>query len=52
MDEKEGEELESSLRKLAEEWRNRLEQPELKEALRTGRAVLSPLVKELLDAFP
>lgn len=52
MEDEEAKELEGQMRALADQWRERLERPEVKAGLANGSLALSPLVRELLEAFP
>jgi hypothetical protein len=49
---REAAQLEESLRQQADRWRERLADPVLAEQVRAGTAVISPLVRGLLAAFP
>lgn len=49
---REAEDLENSLRKLAEKWRDRLKDHLLRSQLKARKVELHPLVKKLLLAFP
>ena len=48
----EGKALEASLRRQAKEWRRRLDDPVTKKLIKSGHLTVSPLVTELLKAFP
>lgn len=48
----EADELTNHLQKLADQWRERLENPQVKAQIAAGVLQVSPLVRELLDAFP
>lgn len=50
--EREAGDLESRLRALAGEWRDRLADPVVAAGVRAGRLRVSPLVRDLLAAFP
>lgn len=52
MTDRQGDEMAERLRAMADRWRERLADPVLADQIRTGRATLSPLVKNLLAAFP
>ena len=44
--------LEVSMKTLAEDWRRRLADPQVKEQIKRGTLEVSPMVKQLLKAFP
>lgn len=48
----EANQLEAHLRKMAEMWHKRLEDPTVKAQIEAGTLALSPLVRQLLDAYP
>lgn len=50
--EQEAQELEAHLRRLAEQWRARLSDPATRREIEAGKLKVSPLVQQLLAAFP
>jgi hypothetical protein len=50
--EEEARELENHLRKLADQWREKLADPQVQAQIKAGTMVVSPLVEQLLSAFP
>lgn len=50
--EQEAQELERHLRQLADQWRKRLEDPQVAAQVKAGTLAVSPLVQSLLNAFP
>lgn len=50
--EQELDEVEENLQRLADKWRARLQELGVQEQVKAGRLRLSPLVVELLEAFP
>jgi len=50
--EEEGQEMQDQLEQLAEEWRERLKDPTIRQQVQEGTLVVSPLVRSLLKTFP
>jgi hypothetical protein len=48
----EAEAFQAKLRKQADKWRSRLADPVIQQEIKAGRMEVSPLVKQLLNAFP
>lgn len=48
----EADQLESHLRRLAGRWRQKLKDPAVRKLVKGGQLQVSPLVRELLKAFP
>lgn len=42
----------AKLKKIANEWKTKLEDPVIQGMVKSGRIVISPLVKELMEMFP
>ncbi len=51
-EQRELQELEQSLQEQADQWRERLKDPLIKQQIKTGKMQISPLVSDLLLAFP
>lgn len=51
-EDREAEETAQQLQAMADEWRERLKNPDLQAQLKAGVVEISPMVKQLLDAFP
>ena len=50
--EQEAQELEQQMRALASQWRKRLADPQVAAQVKAGTLAVSPLVHQLLAAFP
>jgi hypothetical protein len=50
--EQEGQALQQSLTRLAEAWRQKLAEPRLRQLIESHQVEVSPLVQQLLRAFP
>ena len=52
MDSKAGNEMLEQMQKLAKMWRKKLQEPAVKLMVKNGNMKISPLVQQLLNAFP
>ena len=50
--EQEAQELHSQMQALADQWRKKLAEPAMQQQIRARTVVVSPLVQQLLTAFP
>lgn len=44
--------LTDRLKKLADRWRTKLQEPAIQDGIKTGQLAVSPLVRQLLAAYP